>query len=234
MRRGCHGPPERRLTARSSSSAHVRDLASAPVPPWRLVVASALMLFVELALIRWTGANVLHLSYFSNFVLLGSVLGIGLGFLRSTRARDLSAWWPAVLAPLVAFVLAFPVQVTQNSDQILYFTAVRPTGAPAWVTLPIIFAATAAVMLCLGEGVGRLFPSFPALTAYRLDLIGSLAGIAAFTTLSFLDAPPIGWSLLAAVGFVALHGRAAPRVPAAALLVVVVLLGVESLASGVS
>ena len=74
----------------------------------------------------------------------------------------------------MAFVLAFPVQVTQNSDQILYFTAVRPTGAPAWVTLPVIFVAVAAVMMCLGEGVGRLFPSFPALTAYRLDLVGSL------------------------------------------------------------
>ena len=36
-------------------------------------------------LIRWTGANVLHLSYFSNFVLLGSFLGIGLGFLRARR-----------------------------------------------------------------------------------------------------------------------------------------------------
>ena len=30
-----------------------------------------------------------------------------------------------ILAPLVAFVLAFPVQVTQDSDQILYFTAVQ-------------------------------------------------------------------------------------------------------------
>ena len=115
------------------------------------------MLFVELALIRWTGANVLHLSYFSNFVLLGSFLGIGLGFLRSRHARDASSWWPLILAPLVAFVLAFPVQVTQNSDQILYFTVVKPTGAPAWLTLPLIFVAVAAVMTCLGEGVGRLF-----------------------------------------------------------------------------
>ncbi len=45
----------------------------------RLVLGSALMLFLELALIRWLGANVVHLSYFSNFVLLGSFLGIGLG-----------------------------------------------------------------------------------------------------------------------------------------------------------
>ena len=41
----------------------------------RLVLGSALMLFLELALIRWLGSNVVHLSYFSNFVLLGSFLG---------------------------------------------------------------------------------------------------------------------------------------------------------------
>jgi len=45
----------------------------------RLVQASALMLFLELSLIRLVGAYVLHLSYFSNFVLLGSFLGIGIG-----------------------------------------------------------------------------------------------------------------------------------------------------------
>jgi hypothetical protein len=204
------------------------------VPSWRLVLASALMLMVELALIRWAGANVLHLSYFSNFVLLGSFLGIGLGFLRSRHARDVSAWWPLILAPLVGFVLAFPVQVTQNSDQILYFTAVRPTGAPAWVTLPVIFVAVAAVMTCLGEGVGRLFPHFPALTAYRLDLIGSLAGIVTFTALSFVDAPPLGWGLIAATGFVALHHRRLPKPPALALVVLIVLLGAESVGDGVS
>ena len=52
----------------------------------RLVLASTTMLFLELGLIRWAGANVLHLSYFSNFVLLGSFLGVGLGLLRRRRA----------------------------------------------------------------------------------------------------------------------------------------------------
>jgi len=42
----------------------------------RLVLGSALMLFLELALIRWLGSNIVHLSYFSNFVLLGSFLGM--------------------------------------------------------------------------------------------------------------------------------------------------------------
>src|SRR6476659_6529441 len=150
------------------------------------------------------------------------------------HSRAMAARWPVVLAPLVAFVLVFPVQVTQNSDQILYFTDVKPTGAPEWVTLPLIFVAVAAVMLCLGEGVGRLFPGFPALTAYRLDLVGSLAGIVTFTVLSFLDAPPVGWGLIAAAGFVAVHLPRIPRLPAAALLALVALLGAESLSHGVS
>ena len=53
----------------------------------RLVLLSFLMLFVELALIRWSGSNVVYLAYFSNFVLLGSFLGIGLGFLRARPER---------------------------------------------------------------------------------------------------------------------------------------------------
>jgi hypothetical protein len=50
-------------------------------PRLRLLLSSALMLFLELALIRWTAANIVHLGYFSNFVLLGSLLGVGVGFL---------------------------------------------------------------------------------------------------------------------------------------------------------
>ena len=52
----------------------------------RLVLGSSMMLFIELALIRWLGSNVIHLSYFTNFVLLGSFLGIGLGFLISRKS----------------------------------------------------------------------------------------------------------------------------------------------------
>lgn len=204
---------------------------SGPPSPGRLVLASALMLFVELALIRWTGSNILHLSYFSNFVLLGSFLGIGLGFLRSRRSRDLSTSWPAALVLLVAFVLLFPVRISQDTEQLLYFKGVHPSGLPAWVTLPVIFLAVAAIMCGLGEGVGRLFGQFPALRAYRLDLLGSLAGIAAFTALSFLHAPSVAWGVAAAAGFAALHRRRLRPLwlPLACLIVLIGLLAGESL-----
>ena len=67
----------------------------------RLLLGSALMLFLELALIRWLGANIVHLSYFTNFVLLGSFLGIGVGFLISRKSWSILPWTPALLAILV-------------------------------------------------------------------------------------------------------------------------------------
>jgi hypothetical protein len=73
----------------------------------RLVLASGLMLLIELALIRWTSSNNLYLVHMTNFVLLASFLGIGLGFLRAKAARDLFPLAPVLLATLVAFVLAF-------------------------------------------------------------------------------------------------------------------------------
>jgi hypothetical protein len=70
------------------------------------------MLFAELALIRWLGGNVLYLSYFSNIVLLGSFLGIGLGFLWSHRSdHELLPYTPLVFGLLILFVHNVPVNV---------------------------------------------------------------------------------------------------------------------------
>jgi len=170
-----------------------------------LVASSALMLFLELALIRWTGSNVVHLSYFSNFVLLGSFLGIGIGILRSGRAKRLPYYSPVMLGLLVAVIAWKPVTVNRgSSSSVIYFTSLNTTGPPVWVILPIIFVAAAVVLAGPAELVGRCFAELPRLTAYRFDLIGSLVGIVAFTGLSFLGAPPIWWGLIVTVMFAAL------------------------------
>ncbi|MEV5410356.1 spermidine synthase [Thermopolyspora sp. NPDC052614] len=206
-----------------------------PVRP-RLVVASAFMLFLELALIRWTGSNIVHLSYFTNFVLLGSFLGIGLGFLRVGRTTRRPYYSPLVLAVLVLIVLRFPVTVDRETDGVLYFTSLSTTGPPAWVILPIVFAAAAVVLMGPAELVGRCFPLLPRLDAYRYDLIGSLSGIALFTLLSFLSAPPVVWGVLAAVAYgVLLSSRPLGRDLALVVvpsLVVVAALAVETLTAG--
>lgn len=196
--------------------------ATAPPPGGRarLVLLSALMLFVELALIRWTGSNVVYLSYFSNFVLLGSFLGIGAGFLRAPAHTDLFPWSAAGLATLVGFVSLFPVKIARSTTGILFFGEFTSTGLPAWITLPVIFCAVAAVMMMIAEGVARTFARFEPLEAYRLDIAGSIAGIAAFSLLSFAGAPPIVWGAIAVVLLAGLGGARG----SAGLLAVLVLL----------
>ncbi|MEV0994254.1 spermidine synthase [Nonomuraea sp. NPDC050202] len=202
----------------------------------RLVLASAFMLFLELALIRWTGSNIVHLSYFTNFVLLGSFLGIGLGFLRVGRSRRQPYYSPIVLAVLTIVVLTFPVTVDRDTEGVLYWTSLSTSGPPAWAILPVIFCAAAVVLMGPAELVGRCFPELPRLEAYRYDLIGSLTGIAAFTALSFLSAPPVFWGLIAAICYGALLVPR-PRVLYVGLvtvpsLVVVGLLLAETLTAG--
>lgn len=195
----------------------------------RLLLASSLMLLVELALIRWTAANNVHLIYLTNFVLLASFLGIGVGFLRGTAGRDLFPVAPVALAALVVFMLAFPVSVTAFSGDRQLEGLFGLRALPMWVSLPLIFGLTVTVMATIAEEVARTFARFPPLEAYRLDILGSLAGIVAFTVLSFLQLPPLAWGLAAAAGFVVLLGRRAGRRQWAGLGVVVLLLGVQSL-----
>jgi hypothetical protein len=174
----------------------------------RVFLGSGLILFLELVLIRELGAKIVHLSYFTNFVLLGSFLGVGLGFLASGRPRSLAWLSPPTLALLIAFVTFVPVEIDRRGDQIVYFTANTPSGPPAWVVLPLVFAAVAVCVLGPAQLVGRSFRELEALDAYRLDLLGSLVGIASFTALAFLGAPPLAWGIVLVALFVALLGTA--------------------------
>jgi len=191
------------------------------------------MLFVELALIRWSGALVIYLSYFSNFVLLGSFLGIGIGFLRARARVNLFPWSPAALALLILFVRAFPVEVIRTGQQLLFFGygTFHASGPPTWVTLPVVFLAVAAVMATIGEGVARTFIRFRPLDAYRLDIAGSIAGIVAFSLLSFLDAKPVVWALIVALVMLLLFGRRTGLLQVVAVVTLVMLLWSESLSS---
>jgi SAM-dependent methyltransferase len=186
------------------------------------------MLFVELALIRWVGSELLDLSYFANFVLLGSFLGIGLGFLRAKGRRDFSQWAPAGLAILVIAVSTFPVQITPGPSSSLLFYGAEKTGPPVWITLPAVFLMVAGVMEMIGEGVARTFIKFDPLRAYGYDLLGSLAGIAVFTGLSFLGAPPFGWSAITVALLLALYPPRLRPIHVALGLATLAILGVES------
>ena len=216
----------------SARTASWRERLGGTAP--RLVLGSALMLFLELALIRWLGANIVHLSYFTNFVLLGSFLGVGLGFLISRQAWSVARWTPVLLAVLVVVVRLVPVSVDRAGADVVFFTSLHTTGPPPWLVLPVVFVASAAILAGPGEIVGRCFADLHSLTAYRWDLIGSLAGITLFALLSFAWAPSYVWGTLVALAFVVLLEGRARVLAAVAGVVMVATLVVESVAPGIS
>jgi hypothetical protein len=162
------------------------------------------MLFVELALIRWVGANNVFVNNATNFVLLASFLGIGIGFLNARSERDFVRWTPLALLVLVGFVLAFPVVVATLGGPSPYHGRGGMHALPQPLSLTIVFVLVVPVMAGLGQAVARTFVRFPPLNAYRLDILGSIAGIVAFSLLSFLNQPPAVWGAVAGVGVVAL------------------------------
>ena len=174
--------------------------------PWRLVTLSMLTLFLELALIRWTAANNVHLANIPNFVLLASFLGIGVGFLLARSSRNLFRLAPAALAVLVAFALIFPVKLVtlRGPNEFEGLSGHHPVSQ--WVSLPVIFALVVLIMAGLGQALARTFAQFEPLDAYRFDIIGSIGGIALFSALSFVGLPPIAWGAVVAVLFVLLLG----------------------------
>jgi SAM-dependent methyltransferase len=193
-----------------------------------LILASALMLFVELVLIRWTGAMVVYLSYFSNFILLGSFLGIGIGFLRAKKEPQLFPWAPLLLALFAGFVTVLPVEIDRSGSDFVFFGALEEQGLPAWVMLPVIFVSVATIMAAIAHGVATRFSRFEALEAYRLDIVGSLLGILAFAGLALLGTPPLAWGAAIVAGFLVLLGSSRSLLRAAPLAVLLVLFAIGS------
>ncbi len=197
----------------------------------RLLALSFLSLFTELALIRWAGSNIVYLSYFSNFVLLASFLGLGLGFLLAQRPVRLFAYLLPTLGVFVLAALAggLSIQVPEGTGDVIFFTGGQSSlAAPVGVVLPVVFVWITAIMACVGQELARAFRVLRALEAYRIDIAGSLAGIVAFTLLSFLGAPPVIWGLVVALGALSLGSTRPSRLQAAGAACLVAALAVES------
>ncbi len=207
-------------------------------PGVRTFLASFLVLFLEVALIRWMPAYVRLLAYFSNFILLASFLGIGIGCLLAPVRRSLFAWFPPVLTAVVAAVYFVRLEIAVPESGSIYFTS---GSADAKVTvestmlLPVMFVIVAALFAALAQRMAREMAALPPLRAYTINLAGSLAGVAAFAVMSWLEWPPVVWFGLACVSAAPLlmadsHGR---LVAMANVLLLVVSLGlVHQMARG--
>ena len=166
----------------------------------RLFLTSATLLFVELLVIRWIPANVIYVGFFSNFLLISSFLGIGLGILlgRAWPALRLSPF-TLLLFGLVLLVLSAQLNISFSAgDQVFHGLGIETSADTNFVVLPVLMLLVVALMTTLALPLGGLLRSMPPLRAYGIDIAGSLAGIAAFGLLSALGTSPLAWFSVAA------------------------------------
>ena len=170
--------------------------------PLRIFLASFLVLFLEVALIRWLPAQIRLLSYFSNFILLAAFLGIGVGALLGRMKRSLFLWYPVLLLGVVAVVYFVRLEVRIHAPGSIYFTSGTSdpvTAVETTLLLPVLFVGVAALFATLAQRMAAEMTALPPLRAYTINLAGSLAGVAAFALVSWLEAPPSTWFLVAFV-----------------------------------
>jgi hypothetical protein len=190
----------------------------------RLAIASGSALFLELACIRWAGSHVVYLSYVSNLVLIAAFFGLGLGAMwaatSSTRTTD--RWIcaaPAWLLLLVCVISFAEFEVHIDGAQVAYFgNQASATELPAWVVLPILGVLVTALFVSLGFAVGRELRAAAPLTAYSVDIAGSLVGIVAFAVVSWASIPAHLWFLAGSVGVITLLPARRSLLAGAALL----------------
>ena len=184
----------------------------------RAALASFLVLFLEVALIRWLPAHVRLLSFFSNIILLGSFLGIGIGCLVADARRRAFALYPFLLLALVTGVYALNLEVDASAPGSIYFssgTAEKVMVVESTLILPVLFLVVVAWFAALAQRMGREMAVLPPLTGYLANIAGSLAGVVAFGLMSWLQLGPQAWFGVAMIAALPLFARAEPGVPVA-------------------
>ncbi len=158
---------------------------------------------------------VVFLTFFTNFVLLATFLGMSVGCLAASNRRNLVETviplllLSVTLACAVLFIyLKFgKVMIDvggQGSPQQIYFgTEYRARDVYRFVVPIEAVAATFFLLISLmfiglGQVMGRLFNSAAnRVTAYTMNIAGSLIGIGAFALASYLQMPPELWFAIA-------------------------------------
>ena len=178
-------------------------------PRVRIFLLAFAMLFFELLCIRWIPSYVRFLSYFNNFVLFASFLGIGLGMLTARRKAFWFPPFPLMLLLLVVIVMRNKFNLQISSTDVLYYGVGETQGATLdnYAVLPIIFGLVTACFIPLARAFGLLFIKVEPLTAYTFDIIGSLVGIACFSIIAYFALPPLVWFIILALLIVLLSSR---------------------------
>jgi len=179
-------------------------------------------LFIEVLFIRWIASEIRIFGYFKNVILIACVVGLGVGCAlggrqaasagggsepSKTRALD-SAMFP-LLTLLLSAVVAFsgPLDLTHMtfvfSMDVFMWDLIVPSAATFLrnvVAILGIFIVVVMIFDFLGQKLGEEFRGRDPLTAYGVNLAGSLAGVLVYTGLCYFGTSPPVWLT---IGFLA-------------------------------
>lgn len=178
-----------------------------------LFLASFLALYFELVVIRYLSTEIRVFAYLKNLPLIASFFGIGLGMMLGKPPQILKRWFaPLTIVLFLLIAFASPLRLTHlpvpgGEYEMLGSLPQGPGGAWGVLLLPFItlffFAVVSGVLnlvvmffMVLGGITGERLAALEPLRGYGVNLAGSLAGIGAFTALSFLGVPPVVWVLV--------------------------------------
>jgi SAM-dependent methyltransferase len=205
-----------------------------PLPtdhPNRLLVAiaalSALILFLEMLLVRWIGTELRAFAYLQNSVLVSAFLGLGLGCRNARRPVLLLPSMVALVA--IACVIrdpldwkireAFTQSLVAFEDSVLWgVDSGLPKGLREARVVFVAFAlgTTIAVLYAvalafhpMGQWLGRWLEGHPRpIAPYSANILGSLIGIGAFQGNALLRTSPWVWLAITGAGLALLATRA--------------------------
>jgi spermidine synthase len=188
-------------------------------PHFHLFLISFVIIFFELACIRWLGATVVFLTFFTNLVLMACFLGMSAGCMAAPRRENyIASVIPLTLISImlsVVFLVAYwhlnhmVIDVGNlSSAQLVYFgTEYRffdpvKFAIPLWAVSGVFFLLIALTFAGLGQLMGRAFDIMPnRLAAYSINILGSLAGIVMFFIVSLLKLHPVVWFVICIIIF---------------------------------
>jgi len=182
---------------------------------WRLLVVSSAALYLEIALIRWLGTEVKIFAFFQNLSLIVCFLGFGVGCFTSHKRGSLLPSLAATAALTVVagipnhayqiLLRAISTILSMSPDAALWGQDIKVSGPAYWELfgLSLLFVAGFLLLLSLsmiplGRWVGHYLESAGnTVTAYSVNLIGSLVGIWLLAILALFWLSPSYWFAVA-------------------------------------
>jgi len=175
----------------------------------KLFLVSALILYLELVLIRWLGTEIRVFAYLGNLILVTCFFGTGLGCYQAERMPSLGRASLNLLLLVVLTANPFHserLDLSQMPDWLGGFE-----DAPLWhiletmgrgavaalIIIGVVLYLVVFIFIPLGQVLGRSLVEHPrVIRAYSINIAGSLGGIWLFNCLSWLCAPPVIWFVL--------------------------------------